>query len=123
MTSTVALLPDGRLDCYRHFSNQNGPLQLEFVRTVRNDFRNTRKIFATTGAIYRIDTAGNLFWYRMSQCGDLAGPGSWVGGPGWDQFKDVFGGPGGAIYAVRQDNTLARQYHLGYQNGTWNWLP
>jgi N,N-dimethylformamidase len=83
-------------------------------------------IFADgTGVIYAIRPTGELLWYRdelrdgtngeHAERGWAAGSGSQIGF-GWD-FRWVFSGGGGVIYAISSDGAL-RWYRDDVRNGT-----
>lgn len=74
------------------------------------------------GIIYRIDTSGNLWWYK--HLGASNGTFSWQGGKqignGWG-FSYVFSGGNGVIYAVDNAGNLHWYRHLGYLTGAATW--
>jgi len=76
------------------------------------------------GVIYAITKDGTLRWYRHKRWlnGDSKNvPGAWEGpkvlGTGWQDYKKVFSGCKGTIYAITQDGTLKWLKHLEYLTG------
>ena len=64
------------------------------------------------GVIYAVHPNGNLVWYKYTSL-DNADPNAWAPGTGtgiglggWQQFKQVFGGENGVIYAVHPNGNL-----------------
>ena len=73
------------------------------------------------GLIYALTHTGNLLWYKNTSL-DQPDANAWASGwstavglGGWDQFKRVFGGYDGVIYAITQDGKL-----LWYKNTSFN---
>ncbi len=117
-------------------------LDLTGPRVVSKGWQNFRHIFsAGDGVIYAIDQGGNLLWYKHKQYTEAvempmgAGSGmvgaglqlnwvrSWedlnprIVGRGWADFRHVFPGGDGIIYAVTQDGKLSKYRHVAYLNG------
>src|SRR2546423_6306604 len=78
------------------------------------------------GVIYRVDSRGDLYWYKHdgSQTGAAnwsnAGNGKKVGN-GWQGLRLVFAAGNGVIYAINRDGDLLWYRHLGYANGSGTW--
>jgi len=78
------------------------------------------------GIIYAVNDAGNLLWYR--HLGFVDGTDTWQTTPdpkgfigeGWN-FKHVFSGGNGIIYAVNHAGNLLWYRHLGFADGTDTW--
>ncbi|WP_193315476.1 tachylectin-related carbohydrate-binding protein [Nostocoides sp. F2B08] len=78
------------------------------------------------GVLYGITPDGELAWYRH----DPAEPsGFWNEGAenvistgfGWDDYKQVFPGGDGVIYAITKNGSLLWYRHTGSQTGRWSW--
>ena len=78
------------------------------------------------GVIYAVTFDGDLLWYRHTGLQD--GSRSWAArgkaqkiGNGWGNFKHLFSGGNGVIYAVTSDNKLLWYKHTGWQDGSASW--
>jgi TolA-binding protein len=84
---------------------------------VGTGWNNFKTVFGMgDGVIYGILPDGTLRWYQHKlYLTGKAGPGSWAPsvdvGTGWNNFKFVFGGGQGVIYAVTQDGHLKWYKH------------
>ena len=85
------------------------------------------------GVIYAVTQDYRLLWYRHT--GFATGQDTWAPhlpvapghldgqiGEGWN-FKHVFSGGNGVIYAVTQDNRLLWYRHTGFADGRDSWAP
>ncbi|MBC7997011.1 MAG: hypothetical protein IAF58_03660 [Leptolyngbya sp.] len=83
---------------------------------------NPRGVDKEEGIIYRVDTNGDLYWYKHT--GYSNGSLNWVEGKrvgvGW-KAKHVFAGGGGIIYLIDDKGDLYWYKHLGYQSGAFSW--
>jgi hypothetical protein len=87
--------------------------------------QNFKQVFSGgSDIIYGISTDGTLKWYkhRGSRDGDgTSTPGAWEGpkdvGTGWQNFKQVFSGCDGIIYAIAYDGRLKWYRHNGFRTG------
>ncbi|MFN2506972.1 MAG: tachylectin-related carbohydrate-binding protein [Acidimicrobiales bacterium] len=74
------------------------------------------------GVMYRIDSGGNLFWYRHDHPADgrggfaNSGKGQHIG-TGWNGYTRVFSGGGGVIYAINSDGNMFWYRHLDPSGG------
>ncbi len=114
--------------------------------TVGNGWQSfVRIVPAGDGVLYAIDSSGKLKWYRHNgytdgsikwsgpvdifppQIGTVPSPRPKLGGartmtsPNWANFKQVFSGGEGVIYAITNDGTLVWYHHPGYLTGETNW--
>jgi len=75
------------------------------------------------GVVYRIDSKGDLYWYK--HLGFLSGSSQWLGGnkvgQGWQDSRLVFSGGPGIVYRVDNQGDLYWYRHLGYADGTARW--
>jgi hypothetical protein len=75
------------------------------------------------GVIYRVDSGGDLLWYR--HFGYAVGSKSWAGakkvGSGWQSARLVFAAGDGIIYMIHNNGDLLWYRHLGYDNGNMEW--
>jgi Tachylectin len=83
---------------------------------------NPRGVDGEDGIVYRVDTNGDLYWYKHR--GYISGSTNWVEGKkvgvGW-KVKHAFAGGGGIIYVIDSKGDLYWFKHLGYQNGAFLW--
>jgi Tachylectin len=140
--SIYALTNDGTLEWYRNDTSWNtvggepgspnwkGPIN---VGSGWQQF--TRIVPAADGILYAINSNGTLKWYRHN--GYMDGSMNWSGpidvtpnqrspfGPrfdlDWGNFKQVFSGGEGVMYAITNDGTLVWYHHRGYLTGTREW--
>ena len=123
------ITPDGVLHWYSHDDFNDGRLGWKPAKDVGTGWQNFKQVFSgSQGIIYAIANDGTLKWYRHNRFADGAGlntPGAWQGpknvGTGWQNFKQVFGGCDGVIYAITNDGTLKWYKHTGYQDGSFSW--
>ncbi len=104
---------------------------------VGNGWSNFKQVFSGgDGVIYAIQnteidlrtgrrTGGHLLWYRHDGRGDgsftwAPGSGNKVGN-GWNNFKQVFSGGDGVIYAIRDNGDLLWYRHDGIGDGSFTW--
>ena len=82
--------------------------------------------------IYAIALDGTLQWRRYDGAAVGGGIETWQGprvvDTGWNQFKQVFAGDNGAIYAITQQGVLRLYQHDGFSTGLGmadpgGWLP
>jgi len=136
--SIYALTQDGILKWYRYASlwDDKGSPPWKGPVSVGSGWQSfVRIVPAGDGILYAIDTDGRLKWHRHS--GYLDGSVSWSGpidvsptqksplGPRfsktWTNFKQVFSGGQGVLYAVTGDGVLQWYRHRGYLTGTPDW--
>jgi hypothetical protein len=97
------------------------------AKRVGHGFQGFKSVFSGGEyVIYGIKHDGRVFWYRY--IGAPTGgedPDDWTGmievNRGWLDFRVVFSGGDGVIYAVRPDGGLVRTVHKGYLSGTSDW--
>ena len=96
-------------------------------KKVGNGWSNFKHVFSgDDGVIYTVQDNGDLLWYRHDGRGDgsfaWAEPGSGKKvGNGWSNFKHVFSGGDGVIYAVRDNGDLLWYRHDGWGDGSFAW--
>jgi hypothetical protein len=132
---------DGSLKWYRHDGFGNGlGLTLDGSlapgawapgggETVGTGWANFKHFFSGgKGIIYAVSDQGELLWYRHygSRKGlSIEIPGSWDGakrvGTGWHNFKHIFSGGDGVIYAITPDGYLKWYKHIGFEKGEAIW--
>ena len=112
---------DGWQDFERVFAGDDGVIYAitKYVPAHYSDSWNGRGFVPASG--------GELKWYRHIGQADgsyvwAAGSGSVVG-YGWSNFKHVFSGGDGVIYAVDSGNRLLWYRHDGRVNGSYAWAP
>ena len=78
------------------------------------------------GVIYRVDSRGDLYWYRHT--GSTDGSFNWSNGAsgvkvgnGWNDAASAFSGGDGVIYALKRDGNLYWYNHTGYASGAVTW--
>lgn len=75
------------------------------------------------GIIYRVDSRGDLLWYRHH--GRRTGSTNWEGpknvGNGWQGMKLAFGASDGIIYAIDKNGDLLWYRHQGREDGRYAW--
>jgi hypothetical protein len=88
----------------------------------------------TPAYIYGIRADGELVWYRhdgAASGSSVTIPGAWQGprpvDSGWADFKQVFAGDNGSLYAITNDGILRLYQHSGFETGLTTsesgWLP
>ena len=115
--------PDGILDWRQHQGARAGLNEWGPGKTVGTGWNGFEQVFSGGGGIiYIIEKGGKLRWYNHK--GYLTGegtPGAWEGpkevGRGWADFKLVFPGGNGIIYAITNEGKLLWYKHNGYQTG------
>jgi len=120
---------DGSLQWYRHDDFNRGTPSWTGAKEVGIEWQYFKHVFSGgDGIIYAITQQGVLRWYRHKKFQEGAGlqdEGSWDGGrdigSGWQNFKQVFGGCNGVIYAITQDGILKWYKHTGYRDGNTLW--
>lgn len=124
--NTIYLIrADGRLEWRQHKGARDGLKQWEEGKTVGRGWNGFKQVFSVGGGIiYVIEPGGKLRWYKHNGYQTGAGmetPGAWEGpkevGRGWADFKQVFPGGNGIIYAITQDGKLRWYKHNGYLSG------
>ena len=124
--NTIYLIrADGRLEWRQHKGARDGLNQWEEGKTVGRGWNGFKQVFSVGGGIiYVIEPGGKLRWYKHNgyQTGaSMETPGAWEGpkevGRGWADFKQVFPGGNGIIYAITQDGKLRWYKHNGYLTG------
>jgi hypothetical protein len=75
------------------------------------------------GVIYRVDSHGDLYWYR--HLGHATGTASWVDGKkvggGWQVAHTAFAAGNGIVYLAHKNGDLLWYRHLGYRDGRAEW--
>lgn len=75
------------------------------------------------GVIYRVDSRGDLYWYRHT--GHATGTADWENGKkvgnGWQGARLAFAAGHGVIYVIDRSGDLLWFRHLGYRNGSGAW--
>jgi hypothetical protein len=125
------VLPNGDLLWYRHTGWLDG--KKTWVsgtgKRVGLGWNVFTKVFSgDDGVIYAIQADGVLKWYRHN--GRLNGVSQWanngigkpVGGPGWQNFRQVFSSGDGIIYAADNNGSLLWYRHKGWLSGADSWV-
>lgn len=95
---------------------------------VGNGWNEGRGVFkgdphGSDGVIYRVDSKGDLLWYKHT--GHSVGAPTWAGpnkvGNGWGDSRIVFGAGRGIMYAIAKNGDLLWFHHAGYDSGTESW--
>jgi hypothetical protein len=95
---------------------------------VGNSWNEGRYVFkgdphGNDGVIYRVDSKGDLYWYKHN--GHATGAPNWAGptkvGNGWQDSRMVFGAGKGVIYSIARNGDLLWFRHLGYKDGREAW--
>ena len=133
-TVLYSIASTGTLGWYRHNGAQTGaglnaPGAWSGPTEVGSGWQNFKQVIPGGGNIlYSIASTGTLRWYRHNGAQTGAGlnaPGAWSGptevGSGWQNFKQVFSGSDGILYAIAQDGTLKWYRHTGYSDGSATW--
>lgn len=96
------------------------------VSEVTASYTPPNSVDANAGVIYAVNDANQLLWYKHTGFQD--GSRTWaVGGEaqkignGWGNFKHLFSGGNGVIYAVTSNNRLLWYKHTGWQDGSASW--
>lgn len=134
---TVAGVPiygisdDGTLNWYFNQGAHNGSALWANRGTavpVGNGWNEGRMVFkgdphGADGVIYRVDSRGDLYWYR--HLGHATGSGQWLQGRkvghGWQGARMGFAAGNGVLYVIDGNGDLYWYRHLGYQSGTGEW--
>ncbi|HSB26327.1 MAG TPA: tachylectin-related carbohydrate-binding protein [Pyrinomonadaceae bacterium] len=117
--------PDGTLDWRQHLGARTGLTEWGPAKVVGRGWNGFKQVFSGgDGILYVIEGGGKLRWYKHNGYQTGAGmesPGAWDGprevGRGWGDFKLVFGGGKGIIYAITNEGKLLWCKHNGYQTG------
>ena len=129
LSGVYALTTDGKLLWYRHNGFIDGSMKWDGARQVGWGWGNFRQIIPMgDGIIYAITLGGSLEWRRHAGYLDGRGPespGAWEGpksvGSGWGDFKQVFAGGEGVIYAVTNAGVLKWYRNKNYMIGVRDW--
>jgi len=131
---------NGALAWYRHDGWSDGIFawNARSSNALRFDWTNFKHVFSGgDGVIYAVKnveldartgrrSGGDLMWYRHDGWRD--GGSSWAAGDagkkvgtGWGNFKHVFAGRDGVIYAVQENGDLLWYRHDGRGDGSFKW--
>ena len=121
---------DGGLQWYRHNGAATGAGTAvrdawAEPKNVNRNFGNFKQVFTGgAGVIYAITLDGKLTWNRHAAFltgQGLESAGAWetprVISSGWGNYRKVFSGGGGTIYAITQSGQLLWFKHTGFANG------
>ena len=129
-TPIYAVKDNGDLMWYSHIGFQTGTFKWANNATGKRvgiGWSESLNIFkgdpnGKDGVIYRVDTNGDLYWYKHYGYGN--GAFSWENGKkignGW-QSRQVISGGGGVLYSLQYDGTLLWQKHQDYYGGSADW--
>jgi hypothetical protein len=129
-TPIYAVQSNGDLMWYSHIGYDTGEFKWANNGTgkqVGNGWSQSLSIFkgdpnGKDGVIYRVDTKGDLYWYKHKGYGN--GAVNWEDGKkignGW-QSRQVISGGGGVLYSLQNDGTLLWQKHEDYDGGSAVW--
>ncbi len=126
---------DGSLRWYAHdgFNTgvgiNDGGWSAKSGKVVGSGWQHFKHVFSGgKGVIYAITSDGTLKWYKhqFSRTGEgVEVPGAWLAprnvGTGWNNFKEVFSGGEGIIYAITMEGILKWYKHIGFDNGEFAW--
>ena len=129
LSGMYALTQEGKLLWYRHDGFRDGSMNWVTAREVGRCWGDFKQIVPMgDGIIYTITQNGNLEWRRHAGYLDgrgLDSPGAWEGprilGTGWGDFKFVFAGGEGVIYAVTNSGDLRWYRHKNFMSGVRDW--
>jgi hypothetical protein len=126
-----AIADNGDLNWYFHQGAHNGSaLWANGGQAVKvgHGWNEGRAVFkgdphGNDGIIYRVDSKGDLLWYRHT--GRATGAPTWAGpnnvGHGWQDNRLVFGAGEAIVYAIAQNGDLLWFRHSGYKDGSPSW--
>lgn len=119
---------DGTVAWYRHRGFADGAATWAGPFEVGNGFDRCERLFrGDVGVLYCVRADGTLQYWRHLDVteGSITGPQPWIGGniigAGWGGLQQVWGTPGGTIYAVDAAGQLHWFRHLGTQTGSYEW--
>jgi hypothetical protein len=129
-TPIFAIRYDGDLLAYEHTGVLNGTAAWSAGsgRTISNSVQGfataqvPEHVFGGVGGVVYVIRNGDLYVYSYNA---VAGWAPWSGrkiGNGWD-FRQVFAGAEGAIYAIRNNGDMLLYRHLGTSDGANRWAP
>lgn len=124
-----AVAPSGELSWYHH----ELPNQWRRPHAISNNFGGfTHVLFGGSGVIYAVRPNGELLWFKDINRDGSNGPNGSIGwanggvgqliGNGWNQFRTLFAGRGGVVYAIDQAGVLFRFVHTGFATGAPDWV-
>ncbi|MEP7147546.1 MAG: tachylectin-related carbohydrate-binding protein [Acidobacteriota bacterium] len=129
-----AIAQNGNLLWYKHIDFGIGARAWEGPKEVGSGWGDFKQVFsAGDGLVYAITQEGKLLWYKHREA---RGPdpgyrslgrvrSEWEGpkevGSGWGDFKHVFPGGNGIVYAITQEGKLLWYRHLDFANGVKAW--
>ena len=127
-----AITKDGKLLRYKHLDFGIGARSWEDAKEVGSGWGDFKNVFSPgDGIVYAIRQDGKLLWYKHREArqpdpgyrslGRVRVGGEWEGpkevGHGWGDFKQVFSGGEGVIYAITQGGELWWYKHNGAATG------
>jgi hypothetical protein len=124
-----AIMPDGTLHWYLHDGFANGMHGIEGPKIVGVGWNAFQHVFSVgDGVVYGVRPNGEMYWYKHNGArygGDLS---TWVQSyepirTDLANFRFMDGDSDGVIYGVKNDGTLMRLRHTGYQSGLPSWAP
>jgi outer membrane protein assembly factor BamB len=129
LSGIYAVRRDGKLLWYRHDGFLDGSMNWTGYREIGRGWADFKQIVPMgDGIIYAITQNGNLEWRRHVGYLDGRGletPGAWEGpkvlGRGWGDFKFVFAGGEGIIYAVTNNGDLRWYRNKNFMAGVNEW--
>lgn len=119
----------GALRIYRHSGAATMRKKWVFENGVKvgTGWHRFRTVFAADqGALYAVESNGDLKWYKYHAGSNLNNFGGQRGkkvGSGWHVFSDIFASTNGVIYAVKKNGDLLWYKHLGRKDGENRWHP
>jgi hypothetical protein len=129
LSGIYTVRPDGKLLWYRHDGFLDGTMNWHGYKEIGRGWGDFKHIIPMgDGIIYTITQNGNLEWRRHVGYLDgrgLESPGAWEGpksvGSGWGDFKFVFAGGEGVIYAVTNTGDLRWYRNKNFMSGVRDW--
>ncbi len=123
--------PNGDLGIYRHFGWQNGVVAWDYeshFRKIAEGWDDVKYAFSGGGEIiYVVKQNGDLGWYKHT--GQEDGSDNWANNgtfkkiaSGWQNYVAVFSTGNGIIYGIKQNGDVEWYKHLGYLDGSDNWV-
>jgi hypothetical protein len=119
-----AITTDGNLVWYKYADELNGNQEVIGNKVIaRFGWDQYKFVFSGgRGIIYAVNNDGNLYWYN--HLGVNTGAAEWkrrgriiIGTGGWNQYKFMFSGGNGIIYAVSYDGNLYWYNYKEYKTG------
>lgn len=129
LSGIYTVRPDGKLLWYRHDGFLDGTMNWSNYKEIGRGWNDLKQIIPMgDGIIYTLAKNGNLEWRRHVGYLDgrgLESPGAWEGpklvGTGWGDFKFVFAGGEGVMYAITNNGELRWYRNKNFMTGVREW--